>query len=604
MSTINLKKEFIDVLELVNCLANDLGLDELSLNYVRSRLANEGVSFLTKSLPELSKAVLAGLETGRIKLPTCFARSKRTFSRYFQVWLTHIFDRDGYVKDNPCATSIKKIRQFCDYLYKLALPFDKKSEEAAYKKVQEIEAENKTRSSAVSYAWLDKLKKLFNSKYQSLANSNILDVLESNRPRYTSGAFFGSEKIKLPVTAYKSMPSSIIGLCSPEFKSISGYFRSYVNRHEQVAYVREGKVSKTLLVPKDSRGPRLISKEPLHLLKLQMSYFDYMVKTLEKVSRNRINFLDQNINRGLALESSLSRQNCTLDLKDASDRVLFTVCNYIFGDSPFIRWFLNNVRSTETIVNGIKIPLYKLSGMGSGLTFPTMALLIHLSVCASVIDRTGLPYAKVAPRIYVYGDDIICPRAWYAYAVEGLRSSGLEVNISKSFSESHFRESCGGDYYKGINVTPVRLKLSNSGVMYNRPRSKPTGYLWFKNSDHGYYQLDRHCRELVKAGLISVASYFYDLLERKLPGYGYTSGDSSTLGRYSVDPIYINDDFIHRRWVAKSAVIEFKQACPYKYLAQCLTSAGNDDKRLAYGEIAMPRKVNLVKKAVRSIHLR
>jgi hypothetical protein len=34
----------------------------------------------------------------------------------------------------------------------------------------------------------------------------------------------------------------------------------------------------------------------------------------------------------------------------------------------------------------------------------------------------------------------------------------LKVNEQKSFSTGHFRESCGGDYYRGFDVTPVKAK--------------------------------------------------------------------------------------------------------------------------------------------------
>jgi hypothetical protein len=60
--------------------------------------------------------------------------------------------------------------------------------------------------------------------------------------------------------------------------------------------------------------------------------------------------------------------------------------------------------------------------------------------------------------VYVYGDDIIVPSLFYEEAVNGLQRIGLIVNLSKSFADGPFRESCGGEYYNGIDVTPVRVR--------------------------------------------------------------------------------------------------------------------------------------------------
>jgi hypothetical protein len=39
-----------------------------------------------------------------------------------------------------------------------------------------------------------------------------------------------------------------------------------------------------------------------------------------------------------------------------------------------------------------------------------------------------------------------------------LEAFGLKINERKSFSNGFFRESCGGDYYRGYDVTPVYLR--------------------------------------------------------------------------------------------------------------------------------------------------
>jgi hypothetical protein len=62
--------------------------------------------------------------------------------------------------------------------------------------------------------------------------------------------------------------------------------------------------------------------------------------------------------------------------------------------------------------------------------------------------------------VSLYGDDIIVPTATAVSVVGGLESFGLKVNIRKSFWTGEFRESCGGDYFRGLDVTPVYLRYS------------------------------------------------------------------------------------------------------------------------------------------------
>jgi hypothetical protein len=73
--------------------------------------------------------------------------------------------------------------------------------------------------------------------------------------------------------------------------------------------------------------------------------------------------------------------------------------------------------------------------------------------------------------VSVYGDDIIIPTYAYEHLIQLLTALGFVINRDKSFGTGAFRESCGADYYYGINVRPFFLKESISCpilfVMYN-----------------------------------------------------------------------------------------------------------------------------------------
>ena len=61
--------------------------------------------------------------------------------------------------------------------------------------------------------------------------------------------------------------------------------------------------------------------------------------------------------------------------------------------------------------------------------------------------------------IDIYGDDIIVPVEYTDVVVRYLESYALKVNVDKSFRNSHFRESCGADYYNGIRVNPIYARM-------------------------------------------------------------------------------------------------------------------------------------------------
>jgi len=61
-------------------------------------------------------------------------------------------------------------------------------------------------------------------------------------------------------------------------------------------------------------------------------------------------------------------------------------------------------------------------------------------------------------EVRVYGDDLIVPVDYVRSVIDVLELLGFKVNTGKSFWNGKFRESCGGDYYDGEDVTPVRVR--------------------------------------------------------------------------------------------------------------------------------------------------
>jgi hypothetical protein len=206
-------------------------------------------------------------------------------------------------------------------------------------------------------------------------------------------------------------------------------------------------------VPKDSRGPRLISCEPVDFQWVQQGLGRAIVELVEHhgSTMDHVFFTHQVPNRNGAVIGSITGGYATMDLNEASDRVSLELVRLLFP--PHICEYLEACRSSSTVLpDGSEITLRKFAPMGSCLCFPIMALSIWAILTAAAPDA----YTK--DRIYVYGDDVIVPTAYAEDAMEQLESFGLKINRDKSCISGLYRESCGMDAFKGYDVTPVRIR--------------------------------------------------------------------------------------------------------------------------------------------------
>jgi hypothetical protein len=222
-------------------------------------------------------------------------------------------------------------------------------------------------------------------------------------------------------------------------------------------------VSRLVAVPKDSRGPRLICVHPKEAIWIQQGcrrLLEHAIMSPNSPCSGRISFRDQTVNGRLALESSKSREYCTLDLKEASDRISCSLVKYLFGDFAY-EW-LSCSRATQVkLLDSRVITLRKWAPMGNALTFPVQSLIFYALVRAGIRSR----YGENCTDIFVFGDDIVFPSKFYDGALYGLVSSGAIPNTTKTFRHGLFRESCGVDAFNGINVTPHRLRRLDYGTV-------------------------------------------------------------------------------------------------------------------------------------------
>lgn len=572
-----IKSFTLNVEALIRSMAFECAIDDVDVEMVVQRYKSEGLSFLTKTLPQLSRSVIFSLEKGCFIRPTSFAW-KGALLKNFSSHLSKIFSRQGKLLDDCDSLYIKLLRQFCEYFYKLSLEF---SEGEIARATEKFRAHDNTVPSVGEYdqCFVDQLRKDFETHYHDISTASVHSILEAHRPRNGPGTYSSVQPNEYEGNWYTRR---YYDHATPQKWWKYNHFKRYASYCKPSSICSEEQTSQVLFVPKDSRGPRTIVREPFLSLSYQMSYFDFMSSKLESISRHRINFQDQGINQALARQSSIDRKMSTIDLKDASDSVSYAIIKHIFRYSPGPLYFIINRTDFTQLPDGTKIRLKKLSGMGSGLTFPTMSLLCHLAITRHIVNRTGLSYFNVAKQVYTYGDDIIVPTVWNSYAVDALKRVSLQTNPDKSFSRGFFRESCGADYFKGSDVSFVRLKLS-SGKISIKPGSITI------SGDLGLKTLDAHAAELMKNGLHSVASIIYNVIERKIGRLPFKANDCNAVARYvpGLPDTYFTSTTGYKGVRCLVAVpVEFEVSNEEYFLSQAL----RESKRVRWEDSLFPKE--------------
>lgn len=222
--------------------------------------------------------------------------------------------------------------------------------------------------------------------------------------------------------------------------------------------------SRLTTVPKNEETDRTIAIEPSGNMLLQLAVGEYITDVLRSIGLD-IN-CQQPLNKALAKQGSIDGSFATIDLKSASDMISIPLARLLLPDALFNA--LMRFRSSWTEIDGHGlVKLNMLSTMGNGFTFPIMTLIFTSLVYANRLSLGGPSKYIDWKRTAVFGDDIIVPSAEALSLIKVLEGAGFIVNHDKSFLDGPFRESCGGDFYEGYDVTPVYIKsLSHESEIY------------------------------------------------------------------------------------------------------------------------------------------
>jgi hypothetical protein len=206
--------------------------------------------------------------------------------------------------------------------------------------------------------------------------------------------------------------------------------------------------NRVTFVPKTAITDRAIAIEPLVNIYAQLGLGKLLRRKLRRIG---VNLDDQSPNQVAALKGSIDGSLATIDLSSASDTVAKELVRALLPE----QWYhaFDSCRSKIGSLDGKSFVYEKFSSMGNGFTFELETLIFHsfaLAACEIAGADTSL--------VNVYGDDIVVPVTAFETLEETLTFFGFTLNKAKSFNKGYFRESCGKDYFDGIDVRPFFTK--------------------------------------------------------------------------------------------------------------------------------------------------
>lgn len=439
----------LDAADMCNC-SNATKLAE-DYRVLRSRLLTEGHPFLTEVLPSLGKALDRALSSDT---PLDTGRKPGSDQRpeFLRSFWSGVFDRDGRLLPSPSIACVRALRQILYLYYKYRLPYEPSKVKKTLDSFVQIEAELAQKAdSDFDDPIIDCARDLIG---RLLCNFDYRGI----KPRHGPGAVSTGEKY------HRKMTFSRIYLEIERVYPFSEYYmlRSDPNEVEKLQQLQPlaAGTTKVVLVDKDSRGPRIISCEPLEYQWIQQGLGRAIMAFLEEHpwTRARINFADQVHNQRYAYLGSLDRRWATLDMKDASDRVSIALVERCFAHTSLLEALMACRSYWCRLPDGRVCTMLKYAPMGSALCFPVEALVFWALTVATQIIHGKVPMARAMGSTFVYGDDIIVPREQTHAVLQNLPRFGLMFNNGKCCIDGFFRESCGAELFMGSDVKPTRLR--------------------------------------------------------------------------------------------------------------------------------------------------
>ncbi len=484
-----------------------------------------------------------------------------------------LWDQSHSVCDPSTSAVFRKLQQNCDAFSQAIGQFDPEeflhglsnwSDELGFRQGPGAVSDLNSKEYKYDFpTWSEKLGRQFPYALYGRTTGSQNDQSHIEIGTFETGGSLPLERVKEPDEQSEAFPISSYYdddfTIRTESESSEGHIDGITsNRYDYRTPLTSEPPSRLIAVPKTAKGPRLIAAEPTSHQWCQQLIRSFLENRLSGLfDKNFICFRDQSLSQELVIKASLDKSLATVDLSSASDRLSCWVIERVFRKNQSL---LNALHATRTrwvcdTVDKTVPPNYfvlkKFASQGTAVTFPVQSIVFFLcAITASGFVANGpedflcnarfcKSIGRFRDKVRVFGDDIIIPVNGYNTLSLILHTLGLKVNQSKSFRKGNFRESCGMDAFKGVNITPIKTKC----IVATGPQSRQA--------------LLDYSDNLFKAGLwiasSTVASTLPGWVISNLPVIGIGCGG---IGRISF--CGNSSDHLRTRWSSKYQRNEYR----------------------------------------------
>jgi len=489
-------------------LAGEFVKDEIRL---RRLVESRGINALCVDLVRAGKHLdrcLAGGEYKLSGLPATQRVSKRVvIPKFLRGLYLLVFDETGRLKEEPDIEAIIFLRQILFVAKKVELPCPVVNISNEVREFYDVDLSlpepecfwnesTPTLEDAATFAPEFRRDSLYISRVKERGDASLRRILSTllrnldtvsrlltitlgpyqpNEWRFRHGPGAISERTgptnKFCWSNWSDRLENVYPIADYGFHNLS----SWAARCDQMNISSSEPMSRLIAVPKTVVKPRLIAAEPSEHQWCQQNLWHYFSnRTAHSWISNFIRFRDQSWNQELCVRGSEDGSLATVDLSAASDRVTCHIVGNFFRVNPRLLLSLQSTRTRfmkQALNRNVpgEFPLRKFSTMGSACTFPVQSLLFLGIALACVATQRGWKRVTrkrlktLKGQVAVFGDDIVIPEDSRGLLFEALEILHFKVNCDKSFWTGRFRESCGVDAFRGVNVTPAFWRAPNSG---------------------------------------------------------------------------------------------------------------------------------------------
>lgn len=258
------------------------------------------------------------------------------------------------------------------------------------------------------------------------------------------------------------LPVDYVELRAPAKESFTRWYRDDVSDaykstfYKGLSVVDYNRCCRIMAVPKTYKSRRIIAPEPA------VRAFDLQAKrkTLEyailgdyrgNIFKDVFHLDDQSVNQWNQQFGSATNLLTTFDFSHASDMITHDLVSCV--TSPDVYTWLSELNADFLLVDDYCVPSWIFCTAGNPICF-NLEGLIFSSLALAVYDvYTTITQEKDLIGPFVYGDDVIVDVRVAESFRDAATSIGWLINEKKTYSDGPYRESCGAESWKGIDIS-------------------------------------------------------------------------------------------------------------------------------------------------------